>query len=114
MIDEQKRTLRKLDRVLMQFRTAIDPNVPAQLAQTFVAVALNEGASLTEIANVVGTALSTASRHLADLGDRNRKKESGYKLVHREQDAMELRKNIYTLTPKGRLLAEALAHAMKD
>lgn len=114
MIDEQVRTLKKLDRVLMQFRTSIDPNVPAQLAQTFVAVALNERASLTQIAEVVGTALSTASRHLADLGNLNRKKESGYKLIHREQDPMELRKNIYTLTPKGRLLADALANAMKD
>lgn len=113
MIDEQLKNLKKLDRVLTQFRTSIDPNVPTQLAQTFVAVAMNEGASLGQIAKVVGTALSTASRHLADLGDLNRKKEPGYKLIHREQDVMELRKNIYTLTPKGRLLAESLAFAMK-
>ena len=111
MTDDFK-ALRRFDRALKQVRTSIDPTVPTQLVQAFVLVALNEGKSLTELAQALGSSASTVSRHLLDLGERNRKMEPGYGLVDRRVDPMELRKNIYTLTPKGKLLAASISDAM--
>lgn len=101
-------------RLLRQLRTSIDPNVPTQLAQAFYAVWLNEGQTLTDIAESLGTNISTASRQLLDLADRNRKGEPGYGLIDRKVDPTNLRVNRYTLTPKGRLLAKELADIMKE
>lgn len=106
--------VKRLERALRQVRTSIDPLVPTQVVQAFLAVAANEGKTLTELAEVLGTNLSTASRQLLDLGDRNRKMEQGYMLVDRQVDPMNLRINRYTLTPKGRLLIKELASIMRD
>ena len=108
------RSIKKLERAIRQCRTAIDPLVPTQVVQAFPAVAMHEGKTLTEIAEVLGTNISTASRQLLDLGERNRKMEPGYMLIDRKVDPMNLRVNRYTLTPKGRLLIKELAQIMED
>lgn len=111
---EDEDGVKRLERALRQVRTAIDPTVPTQLVQAFLAVALNEGQTLTELAEHLGTNISTASRQLLDLGERNRKMEPGYNLVDRKVDPMNLRVNRYSLTPKGRLLIKELAEIMKE
>jgi DNA-binding MarR family transcriptional regulator len=106
--------VKKLERALRQVRAAIDPLVPTQVVQAFLAVATNEGKTLSELSEILGTNLSTASRQLLDLGDRNRKMEQGYMLIDRKSDPMNLRINRYTLTPKGKLLFKQLATIMRD
>jgi DNA-binding MarR family transcriptional regulator len=106
--------VKKLERALRQVRAAIDPLVPTQVVQAFLAVATNEGKTLSELSEILGTNLSTASRQLLDLGDRNRKMEQGYMLIDRKSDPMNLRINRYTLTPKGKLLFKELATIMRD
>lgn len=113
MNDNEMKAAVKIDRLLSQFRSSIDPNIPAQMLQTFMAVAMNEGKSLTEIADIVSANLSTASRHLLELGDRNRRMEPGYGLVARTPDPMNLRQNSYSLTPKGRLLLTSIIKIME-
>lgn len=105
--------MRKFDRALTQVRTSIDATVPTQLVQAFVTVGLNEGKTLSELADMLGANLSTASRHLLDLGERNRKKEPGYGLVESRQDPMNLRQKHYTLTPKGKLLFRSIQQIME-
>lgn len=114
MSSEENEGIKRMERALRQVRTAIDPTVPTQLVQAFLAVGLNEGQTLTELAEHLGTNISTASRQLLDLGERNRKMEPGYNLVDRRADPMNLRVNRYSLTPKGRLLLKELADIMKD
>lgn len=109
MTDNRKRGLRKAERIMRHVRSVMDPVIPVQYVQTFLAVALDEGKSLGEYADDIGTNLSTASRHMLDLGDRDRKGREGYKLVERRTHPTELRKNVYTLTPRGKLLATAIA-----
>jgi DNA-binding MarR family transcriptional regulator len=106
--------VRRLERAMRQVRASIDPLVPTQVVQAFLAVASNEGKSLTELAEVLGTNLSTTSRQMLDLGERNRKMEQGYQLVDRQIDPLNLRTNRYTLTTKGRLLIKELASIMRD
>lgn len=113
MTDQELKAVRKVDTLLSQFRSSIDPNIPAQMLQTFMAVAMNEGKSLTEIAEVVSANLSTASRHLLELGDRNRRMEPGYGLVARNPDPMNLRQNAYSLTAKGKLLLANIIKIME-
>jgi len=113
MTDKDLSAARKVDLLLRQFRTSIDPNIPAQMLQTFMAVAMNEGKSLTEIAKFVGSSISTASRHALELGARNRRMEPGYGLVARTTNPMNLRQNAYTLTPKGKLLLNNILKVME-
>lgn len=90
---------------------AVSPTMPLQLAQTFVLVMLNEGTSLVELCRITGFAQSTMSRHLLDLGMKNRMGEPGHGLVEGKIDPHELRRKMFTLTPKGRALARTiLAH----
>ena len=102
------RSLRSLNQVLGLMRTVISPVVPIQVAQAFISVALNEGKSLTEIAQICGGNLSTTSRHLLDLTEVNRLRAPGYGLVVRDTDPYSLAKNNYRLSPKGQLLINQL------
>ena len=99
---------------MSQLRASIDPTVPVQLVRTFLIVAAKEGRTISEVAEAANAKLSTVSRHLLDLGDRNRKMEPGYGLVARVADQMELRVTRCALTPKGRLLAEELIQILED
>jgi DNA-binding MarR family transcriptional regulator len=114
MTDKEVLAAKKADRLLSQFRTSIDPNIPAQMLQTFMTVALNEGKSLTQIAELVSSNISTTSRHLLELGERNRRMQPGYNLVARTTDPMNLRQNAYTLTVKGKLLLANVIKIMED
>lgn len=113
MTDAELKVVQKVDRLISQFRSAIDPNVPAGMLQTLMAVAMNDGASLTKIADTVSSNISTTSRHLLELGDRNRRMEPGYGLVDRAVDPMNLRQNVYTLTAKGKLLLANIVKIME-
>src|SRR3546814_7133111 len=52
--EKDNRGLKNFRRALLQVRAAIGPTIPTQLVQTFVDVALNEGKSLGELAELVG------------------------------------------------------------
>lgn len=103
------KNLRKLDRVFSQFRD-IEDLMPITLAHALVIVGLNEGKSLQELADIGGISISNFSRYVLALSDRTRTGGlgSGYGLVVREQDPLNLRKNSYYLSPKGRLFLEEI------
>jgi DNA-binding MarR family transcriptional regulator len=106
---------RHLDKVsgLFQAFRALDPTMPLQLAYTFILCCIYEGESIGDIARRAGFALSTTSRHILDLGEFDRKKSQGYKLVETRVDPMELRKKSIHLTPKGRALLNQLINTMR-
>lgn len=110
----ERASLRALDRAIRELRTAIDPNVPTQVIQAVLAVAQDEGQTLSTYASRLGTNISTASRHFLDLGERNRKMEKGYQLIDRQVDPSNLRINRYYLTTKGRLLVQSLIDSMGE
>jgi DNA-binding MarR family transcriptional regulator len=82
--------------------------MPVGEVQMFLLVALNEGASMTDLAIEADMRKATASRYLLDLSDKNRLGQPGFGLVSREVDPQELRRNVYSLTPKGRSLVNDL------
>jgi DNA-binding MarR family transcriptional regulator len=87
-------------------------NITLHTLETFLAVAEDEGLTVTEYARKLQTSLNTVSRQLLDLGIRNRKKEPGWNLVEPTRDPMNLRSKPYRLTPKGRALASKIADIM--
>lgn len=113
VVTKEQRDLQKVSAVFQAFRL-IDQTMSMQLAYTFVIVAVHEGISVTEVADMAGFKLSTASRHLLDLGERNRKKEVGYGLVEATVDPNELRRKTFTLTPKGKQLLRAILTAISN
>ena len=111
MPDTERFTLTRLVRVFGLLRE-ISPTMPVQIAQSFVVVAMNEGKSVGELATIAGAKQSTMSRHLLDLGDRNRQGQEGFGLVTRGIDPTELRRTQYTLSPKGKVLLDTLTGVM--
>lgn len=109
---EDRRHLDKVSGLFQAFR-ALDPTMPLQLAYTFILCAIYEGESIGDIARRAGFATSTTSRHILDLGEFNRQKGPGYKLVETKIDPMELRKKSVHLTPKGRALLNQILSTMR-
>jgi DNA-binding MarR family transcriptional regulator len=99
--------IRALYRAITQMRE-LSATMPVAELQMFLLVALNEGASLSELCEEADMKKSTASRYLLDLSDKTRAGDPGYGLVTREVDPQELRKNMYSLTAKGRNLIKAM------
>ena len=100
---DEERRLRSLLHILEYFQEH-EPQIPASMISAFLLVALNEGCSLREVVEMSGKPQSTVSRHLLDLGERNRKGEPGLRLVAWRIAQEELRRKEYYLTPKGRAL----------
>lgn len=103
--------VQRLYSVLEEFKR-ISPTMPVQQILTFLWVSMHEGTSLKEIAAAENVKVPTMSRHLIDLGSRNRRMEPGHMLIEFRQDPMELRKNQYTISDRGRFLLNAIKRKM--
>lgn len=112
IVSEDQRSLERVKLLLNAFKE-IDETMPIQLAITFLEVAVHEGCSLTDIWKKTGWSQSTLSRHLLDLGERDRHKNPGLHLVESRRDPLELRKNVYTLSMKGRKLSQKLISLLR-
>jgi hypothetical protein len=82
----------------------IRPTMPLQYVYTFLLVATHEGMTVTELSKLAEVAQTVMSRHLLDLGDRNRYMEDGMGLVTMKPDRMDMRRHQVILTPQGRAL----------
>jgi DNA-binding MarR family transcriptional regulator len=110
--DETKNAMHDMLAALEPFR-ALRQTMPLQYIVSFLLVALDEGRSVNEYAERAGVGTSVMSRHLLDIGERNRNKEEGFGLVTQRADPMELRKHQMMLTPKGRVVAHQIARHIK-
>jgi hypothetical protein len=83
--------------------------MPLQYVTTFLLVATNEGKSVTEYATMAGVSKSVMSRHILDIGERDRYMQEGMGLVTYRASPLELRRHEVYLTDKGRALLHRLA-----
>lgn len=86
---------------------------PVALIAAFLLVSIEEGLSVLEYAERGKIPVSTMSRHLLDLGDRNRKGEPGMGLITSRANLLDNRRREYMLTAKGHALREKLGMAMQ-
>lgn len=98
--------------MLRPFTKEVRHDMPLQLVLTFLSVARYPGKSVGDYAEMEGVSKSVMSRHLLDLGERNRKMEPGFGLVGARPHPMELRRHEVFLTPKGRALLQAMARTL--
>ncbi|HEY6336259.1 MAG TPA: hypothetical protein VI113_10280 [Alphaproteobacteria bacterium] len=107
LTDEERWRISRIAAILATFQQYY-PTMPIQVAQAFLLVALNEGASVKRLTQISGARLATMSRHLLDLGDFDRRLGPGLGLVAFRKSAMDLRQSEYTLTPRGRALIHTI------
>ncbi len=105
--DREREVLLRLLRSLNVFKL-LNERMPLQYVTSFLAVATDEGNGVTHYAKRLGVNVTTMSRHLLDIGERNRNMEPGYGLVTYRADPLELRKHQYFLTPKGKQLIHSI------
>src|SRR5262245_42655360 len=105
-----KTDLRRLLEALCVFQEIRD-TMPLQYVLMLLEIALKEGLSVGEYSDLRGVSFSVGSRHILDLGPRNRYGDGqGFGLIKQGVNAADTRAKAIWLTPKGRgVLADMLA-----
>jgi DNA-binding MarR family transcriptional regulator len=111
--DADRKAVRSALRFLEPFRD-IRSTMPLQYVTAFLLVAYEEGLGVGDYATKAGVSVSVMSRHLLDIGDRNRHMTEGFGLVTYRSNPMELRKHEYMLTDKGRALAHRILRQLDN
>jgi DNA-binding MarR family transcriptional regulator len=88
-----------------------NPTIPASYVISLLAVAEKEGQPVSAYAKQVGIQKAVMTRHLLDLGERDRHGDEGMKLVERKQDTKDLRIWRQFITEKGASLLSKMRHA---
>jgi DNA-binding MarR family transcriptional regulator len=101
--ENERNAVKALLGALEHFR-AKRRTMPLQYVVAFLLVAEEEGLSVNEYAKRAGVSVSVMSRHLLDIGERNRSMKPGFGLVTYRANPLELRKHEYMLTDEGRAL----------
>lgn len=104
---KEAEVLKKLSGALGTFKL-LNETMPLQYALSFLAVAMDEGKSVKDYAEKLGVNTTTMSRHLLDIGPRNRNMEEGYGLIQYRANPLELRRHQFFLTNKGRRLVSLI------
>lgn len=112
MEDEDRQALQRLYAALDEVK-GISIHMPVGQLMAFIVVALNEGKPMKELAKIADSNISTMSRQLIDLGQRNRRMEPGYMLIEQRQNPMNLRENQYSVTLKGNHLLKGILKHLK-
>lgn len=98
---------------LIEVFSVLRHDIPSQTISSFLLVAMEEGLSVLDYAEKAGVAQSVMTRHLLDLGERNRRKEPGLGLVIQRPDPNDLRRHQTFLTPKGRAIYHKIVRIMR-
>jgi DNA-binding MarR family transcriptional regulator len=91
----------------------IRATMPARHIQALLLVAQKEGRTVTELAKIADIPVTTMSRILLDMGERTRYFEEGAGLVQGEDNPLNRRERLYSLTHKGRALLGAITKGAK-
>jgi DNA-binding MarR family transcriptional regulator len=111
LTSDEKEKIEALLAALEPFR-AIRGTMPLQYVVAYLLVCLEEGEGTLEYARRAGVSASVMSRHLLDIGDRNRHMKEGFGLVTQRQDPLNLSRHQQMLTPRGRGIAHQIARAL--
>lgn len=90
----------------------LDPDMPLSLAHTFIAVALKEGQTVSELANFCGFSPSNASRNLGRLGEIDRNHNAGHGLVELVENPQNRSSKQARLTVKGKRVSASIMGIM--
>jgi DNA-binding MarR family transcriptional regulator len=108
--DAERQAVLALLAALEPFR-ALRATMPLQYVTAFLLVAYEEGLGVGDYAERAETSISVMSRHLLDIGLRDRHMKPGFDLVTYRANPMELRKHEYMLTDRGHALVHKILRA---
>jgi DNA-binding MarR family transcriptional regulator len=93
----------KLNELLqaVEIISEVDKDMPMMMVKALLLLMIEEGRGPNEIAGQMGVVPAVASRHISDLGEQNRRREAGHKLVEQKMDVNDRRYRRAWLTPKG-------------
>ena len=112
LTDEERSSIKGMLGALEPFRS-LRQTMPLQYVTAFLLVAEEEGLGVGDYAKRAEVSVSVMSRHLLDIGERNRDMEPGFGLVTYRSNPMELRKHEYFLTDKGRAVLHKIQRAWR-
>lgn len=113
-MSDKVKTERAATRILLDLLhqwQKIDPEFPLQYAVCLTEISLDEGCSLTTLAERAGLTLSTVSRIVGALSD-YRQNGQPYGLVELRVSAAERRRKELYLTPRGRAVMQKLGKVL--
>lgn len=111
LLSDETRQAAKALRLALEPFLAENPNIPASYIVTFLTVAEKEGRPVSEYANEVGLFKAVMTRHLLDLGERNRHGDEGMNIIEQRRDRQDLRINRSFISEKGATLLSKVRRA---
>jgi hypothetical protein len=110
--EEEAANARTMMLALEPFRQ-LRATIPLQYVYTFLQVVADEGQGPTKYAEEAGTSVTVMTRHLLDIGARNRQHEEGFGLVTQQRDRVDLRRTHAVGTPEGKKVIRQVMNALK-
>lgn len=110
--EDEQRAAKAMLNALEPF-SSLRGTMPMQYVKSFFLVAEEEGLGVGDYAKRAGVSVSVMSRHLLDIGDRNRNMDEGFGLVTYRPNPFELRKHEYMLTDKGYAILHQVTRNLK-
>jgi DNA-binding transcriptional ArsR family regulator len=111
LLSEETRQAAKALRLALEPFVALNPTIPASYIISFLTVAEKEGLPVSEYAREVGVYKAVMTRHLLDLGERDRRGEEGMNIVEQRRDKQDLRVNRSFINEKGAALLSKVRRA---
>lgn len=111
LLSDEARQAAKALRLALEPFVELSPTIPASYIVSFLAVAEKEGRPVSEYANEVGIYKAVMTRHLLDLGERDRKGGEGMNVIEQRRDRQDLRINRSFINEKGAALLSKVRRA---
>ena len=111
LLSDDVRQAAKALRLALEPFIALNPNIPASYIVSFLTVAEKEGRPVGEYANEVGLFKAVMTRHLLDLGERDRHGGEGMNVISQTRDRQDLRINRTFINEKGAALLSKVRRA---
>jgi DNA-binding MarR family transcriptional regulator len=110
-LSDEVRQAAKALRLALEPFVSLNPTIPASYIISFLAVAEKEGRPVNEYASEVGMHKAIMTRHLLDLGERDRRGNEGMNIVEQRRDKKDLRINRSFINEKGAALLSKVRRA---
>jgi DNA-binding MarR family transcriptional regulator len=111
LLSDEARQAAKALRLAIEPFIELNPNIPASYIVSFLTVAEKEGRPVSEYAQETGMYKAVMTRHLLDLGERDRRGEDGLQIVEQKRDRKDLRVNRSFISEKGAALLSKVRRA---
>ena len=111
LLSDEVRQAAKALRLAIEPFVAMNPTIPASYIISFLTVAEKEGLPVSEYANEVGIYKAVMTRHLLDLGERDRHGGEGMNVIEQRRDKQDLRINRTFINEKGASLLSKVRRA---